>query len=108
MVNPQGGLTFSLEGADSSLFALPSFPELSSPEAAAILLEDYLMVLCRDVYFSDYGTGLRTDATTVGTGSLTNNAAAVLQDLGSAYTGPRNNRVRSMHQFFLEEVHMVI
>ncbi len=90
-VNPQGGLTFGLEGCDSSLFCLEPFPELSSPEAAALILEEYLMALCRDVWFSDYGTGLRTDATTFGTGSLTNNAAAVLQDLGPAYKGPRNS-----------------
>ena len=89
-VNPQGGLTFGLEGCDSSLFDLQSFPKISSPEAAALLLEVYLMDLCRDVRFSDYGTGLRTDATKVGTGSLTKNAAAVLQDLGPAYKGPRN------------------
>lgn len=90
LVNPQGGLTFGLEGCDSSLFELPAFPCISSPEAAAILIEDYLMALCRDVKFSDYGTGLGSDATTVGTKSLTKNAAAVLQDLGPAYTGPRN------------------
>ena len=47
------------------------------------------MELCRDVYFSDYGTGQGTDAAGK-KGSWTNMAAAVLQDLGCAYTGPRN------------------
>ena len=28
LVNPQGGLTFSLEGCDSSKFVLPEFPKL--------------------------------------------------------------------------------
>ncbi len=87
--NPQGSATFSLEGADSSLFSIPLFPKISSPEAAAELIELYLMELCRDVLFSDYGTGLGTDANGFG-GSLTNDAASVLQDLGAAYIGPRN------------------
>lgn len=89
LVNPQGGLTFSLEGCDSSKFVLPEFPKLCSKKAAALLIELYLMELCRDVYFSDYGTGQGTDAAGKKC-SLTNQAAAVLQDLGSAYTGPRN------------------
>ena len=89
LVNPQGGLTFSLEGRDSSLFILPEFPKLKSKKAAALLIELYLMELCRDVYFNDYGTGRGTDATGTG-GSWTNMSAAVLEDLGCAYTGPRN------------------
>jgi membrane-associated phospholipid phosphatase len=53
------------------------------------MIEVYLMQLCRDVYFRDYGTGLNTDANGFG-GSLTNDAVAVLQSLGAAYHGPRN------------------
>lgn len=90
LANPQGALTFTLEGADSSSFKMKKFPRLATDEAAALLIEDYLMALCRDVNFNDYGTGTGTDATTVATGSLTNNTAAILQDLGPAYTGPRN------------------
>ena len=93
LVNPQGSCMFSLEGLDSGSSCIPRFPRISTPEAAAELIELYLMALCRDVHFSDYGTGLQTDATTLGTGSLTNNAASVLQDLGSAYSGPRVNGV---------------
>lgn len=89
-ISPQSGFTFCLDGCDSSTFDLELFPILSSPEAAAQLIELYLMQLCRDVFFSDYGTGMGTDATNVGTGSLTNNAALILTDLGPAYTGPRN------------------
>ncbi|MBA3751877.1 vanadium-dependent haloperoxidase [Candidatus Dependentiae bacterium] len=87
--NPQGAFTFSLEGADSASIRLPLFPQLSSPEAAAQILELYWMALSRDVFFNDYGTGLRTDSNGTG-GSLTNDAARYLQALGSAYTGPRN------------------
>lgn len=89
LVNPQAALAFSLQGADSSLFEIPRFPLISSANAAALLLENYLMELCRDVLFSEYGTGMGTDFNGLG-GSLTNDAAAVLQDLGDAYTGPRN------------------
>jgi len=84
------GLAFSLQGADSSLFEMPLFPLINSPKAAALLLENYLMQLSRDVLFSEYGTGLGTDSNGAG-GSLTNDAAMVLQDLGNAYTGPRNS-----------------
>lgn len=89
LANPQASIAFGMAGSDSSLFKLPIFPKINTPEAAALLIEDYLMVLARDVTFSDYGTGLNTDANGIG-GSITNDAAAVLQDLGTAYTGPRN------------------
>ncbi len=89
LVNPQAGLAFSLEGADSSLFEISRFPTINSASAAALLIEDYLMELNRDVLFSEYGTGTGTDANGSG-GSRTNDAAAVLQDLGTAYKGPRN------------------
>jgi hypothetical protein len=89
LVNPQGSFTFSLEGSDSSLFRLDPFPHLSSPEFAAFMIEDYLMALARDVNFEDYGTGQRTDRDAQGN-SITNQAAAVLNDLGSAFEGPRN------------------
>lgn len=86
--NPQGSFTFSLEGVDSAATKIPLFPHLSSPQAAAYLSEVYLMALTRDVLFNEYGTGLGTDANGFG-GSLTNDAAAYLQALGSAYRGPR-------------------
>src|SRR5262249_25026000 len=66
LVNPQAALAFSLQGADSSLFSIPLFPTISSAELAANMIEDYLMVLCRDVVFSDYGTGLGTDTPGLG------------------------------------------
>jgi hypothetical protein len=89
LVNPQGSATYSFEGGDSSTFVLEKFPELSSPEAAAQLIENYLLALARDVNFSDYGTGKGTDQDAQGQ-SITANAAKILQDLGAAYEGPRN------------------
>lgn len=76
--NPQGAFTFSLEGKDSSLFSIENFPKLSTPEGAAQIIEVYLMDLCRDVPFSDYGS------------TITEDAAKILNDLGRAYPGPRN------------------
>ncbi len=91
LVNPQAAFAFCLQGCDSSLFSMPLFPNLDSPELAALMIECYLFQLCRDVYFSDYGTGTGTDTPGLGvSNSKTNDAAAVLQALGSAYTGPLN------------------
>lgn len=56
---------------------------------AAEMFEAYLEMITRDVNFSDYGTGLNTDNNGTG-GSITTNAAAILNDLGYAYHGPRN------------------
>lgn len=89
LVSPQSGLAFCLEGCDSSLFSMPLFPQFTSAELAASMLEIYLFALCRDVIFAEYGTGLGSDANGTG-GSKTGDAAAVLQSLGSAYVGPRN------------------
>ncbi len=89
LVNPQSGLAFCMEGCDSSLFSIEEFPQLSSAELAAYMIEIYLMQLCRDVQFNQYGTGQGSDSNGSG-GSLTNDAAAVLQDLGPAFIGPRN------------------
>lgn len=93
LVNPQASAAFSLVGTDSSLIPLESFPCLSSKKAAALLIENYLLALCRDVFFEDYGTGKRTDADGKG-GSLTKKAAAILQDLGKSYQGPRNKKCK--------------
>jgi hypothetical protein len=88
-INPQGAFMFSLEGIDSAFCSMKPFPPLQSAEAAAYLLEVYLMAFCRDVNFNDYGTGQCTDADGLD-GSITQTAAQVLQDLGAAYQGPRN------------------
>ena len=47
-------------------------------------------MVCRDVLFNEYGTGVNSDVDPVYGGSLTAHAAAVLNDLGDAYHGPRN------------------
>lgn len=90
-VNPQAAFAFSLEGMDTSLFKMPIFPNLSSPQAAALMIEDYLMMLTRDVSFSDYGTSMGTDFDNkLPYKSKTKTAASILDSLGLAYTGPRN------------------
>jgi len=87
--DPQSACAFSLEGEDTSLYQMPPPPSVTSAEGAADMIEVYLKMVCRDVNFSDYGTGLNTDNDGHG-GSLTNKAALVLDDLGAAYHGPRN------------------
>jgi len=88
--NPQAANAFSLQGCDSSLFKMPAAPTLDSTHAAAEMIEVYELAYCRDVRFEDYGTGQNSDADGQG-GSITSSMAAILQDLGSAYKGPRNS-----------------
>lgn len=91
-INPQGAYMFSSAGSDSSLFKLEPFFELSSVDAATSMLEVYLMALCRDVFFSDYGTGRGTDSDE-SISSLTSTASKVLQVLNKkSYKGPRTKK----------------
>ena len=80
---PQASLAFSMQGRDSCLMLADAPPTLDSAWAAAEILELYWMELCRDVKFSDYGTGTGSDDDGLG-GSITTQAAYVLTDLGSA------------------------
>jgi hypothetical protein len=54
LTNPQAGLAFDLEGADSHHLTMRPAPALASAEAAGELGELYWMALARDVHFSDY------------------------------------------------------
>ncbi len=56
LVNPQAGLAFDLEGADSHALAIPPAPALNSKEAAGEMVENYWMALARDVPFNEYAT----------------------------------------------------
>ncbi|HEV8581553.1 MAG TPA: vanadium-dependent haloperoxidase [Thermoanaerobaculia bacterium] len=56
LTNPQSGLAFDLEGADSHEIAVPAPPALASAEEAGEGVELYWMALLRDVNFLDYGT----------------------------------------------------
>ncbi len=91
-VNPQAACALTMNGEDSSLFVIPRAPKLVSAQAAADMIETYLNAICRDVNFSDYGTGHGTDIDPMYGGSLTQHAASILDDLGDAYTGPRNSK----------------
>ncbi|MBA3752006.1 vanadium-dependent haloperoxidase [Candidatus Dependentiae bacterium] len=90
-INPQGAFLPLLGSTDISAFKIPSFPQLSTPEAAALLLELYAMALCRDISFHEYGSGKGPDANGKG-GSVTTDVATYLQALGELYTGPRNDQ----------------
>jgi hypothetical protein len=56
LTDPQGGLAFDLEGADSYAVAVPAPPLLASAEMAGEGTELYWAALLRDVNFLDYGT----------------------------------------------------
>jgi len=89
LVNPQASYARSLMGTPAMITPMPAAPNLSSAQAAADMIEVYLQMICRDVNFEDYGTGVNTDVDTINGGSKTNNAAAILNALGDAYTGPK-------------------
>jgi len=53
-VNPQAGIAFDLEGADSHELVIPPAPPFAGAEEAAEIVELYWMALLRDVAFTDY------------------------------------------------------
>lgn len=55
LVNPQSGLAFDMEGADSHALAIPPAFNVQSPDRAAEMVENYWQALTRDVPFSQYG-----------------------------------------------------
>jgi hypothetical protein len=79
LVNPQGGLAFDLEGADSHALFLRPPPRFASAEEAGEMVELYWMALLRDVPYLHYGTNPL--------------ALAAIEDLNalSDFRGPRRN-----------------
>lgn len=88
-INPQAGFAFAQSAIDPASTIMPAPPTLSSAKLAAEMLETYINALCRDISFHEYGTGAGTDNDGSGN-SLTAQFAAVLNDLGNNYLGPRN------------------
>lgn len=56
LVDPQAGLAYDLEGADSHQLAILIPPTLVSEQKAAEAVELYWMALMRDVHFNHYGS----------------------------------------------------
>ncbi|HXG91138.1 MAG TPA: vanadium-dependent haloperoxidase [Blastocatellia bacterium] len=54
LTNPQSGLAFDIEGADSHCLSIRPAPAFSSAEEAGEIAENYWMALTRDVPFSEY------------------------------------------------------
>ncbi len=79
LVNPQAGLAFDLEGADSHALLQPPAPAFASKEEAAEIAENYWMALLRDVPYSDYSSHPTAAA-----------AATDLTNFGSDFKGPKN------------------
>lgn len=65
LVNPQAGVAFDLEGADSHHLAIPPGPLFSSADQAGEIVELYWMALLRDVPFTEYGTNALAQAAAV-------------------------------------------
>jgi hypothetical protein len=62
MVDPQCGLAFDLEGADSHSMVIGTPPAVASRDIADAAIENYWMALCRDVNFTQYGKEPLTQA----------------------------------------------
>lgn len=62
LIDPQSGLAFDLEGADSHQLAIGTPPSVSSQYIADTAVENYWMALCRDVNFTGYGAEPLTQA----------------------------------------------
>ncbi|MFI5058820.1 MAG: vanadium-dependent haloperoxidase [Candidatus Acidiferrales bacterium] len=62
LIDPQSGLAFDLEGADSHQLAIGTPPSVASREIADTAVENYWMALCRDVNFTQYGNEALTQA----------------------------------------------
>ncbi len=54
--NPQGALSYSMEGIDAWAPGIPAPPAFSSAQMAAEIAEDYWAALTRDIPFSQYAT----------------------------------------------------
>ncbi|CAN5472320.1 vanadium-dependent haloperoxidase [soil metagenome] len=80
LTNPQSGLAFDMEGADSFSLVQPPAPAFASREIAAEIAENYWMALLRDVPFTDYPSN-----------PIANSAAADLTLFGADFKGPKNN-----------------
>lgn len=76
LANPQGGLAFTLEGADPQGLTVRPAPNFDSAEAAAELIELYWQALARDVPFDEFDEDPITQA------------AAYELSLAEGFTGP--------------------
>jgi hypothetical protein len=80
LTNPQGGLAFDLQGADSHARAVVPPPALASAEMGGEGVENYWMAMLRDVNFRDYPTHPDVVA-----------ACADLNRFGADFKGPKIN-----------------
>ncbi|MEO6590311.1 MAG: vanadium-dependent haloperoxidase [Pyrinomonadaceae bacterium] len=89
LVNPQSGLAFDMEGADSHSFVVPPAPAFASREQAAEVAENYWMALLRDTPFSQYSAN-----------PIANAAAADLSLFGTDFKGAKNGGVVTTDTLF--------
>ena len=89
LVNPQSGLAFDMEGADSQSFIIPPAPVFASREQAAEIAENYWMALLRDIPFSQYSAN-----------PIANAAAADLSLFGSDFKGAKHGGIVTTDTLF--------
>ena len=106
-VNPQAGLAFDLEGADSHALSIPPAWGVLSAERAAEGVELYCMALCRDVPFTEYATNPLTLAAIDALNALNSNLFPKIGGKVTAQTLFRGNTPGELtgpyvSQFFLK------
>jgi len=89
LTNPQAGLAFDMEGADTHAMLQPPAPAFSSREQAAEISENYWMALLRDVPYAEYSSS-----------TLANAAAADLTLYGSDFKGAKSGGVVTPETLF--------
>ena len=89
LVNPQAGMAFDMEGADSGRLGLPPAPAFASKEEAAEMAELYWMALIRDIPFNQWASH-----------PLTNAAAADLTGFGADFKGPKEGGIVTPQTLF--------
>jgi hypothetical protein len=62
LTNPQAGLAFDMQGADSHALVQPPAPAFASREQAAEISENYWMALLRDTPYAEYPTNPTANA----------------------------------------------
>jgi len=89
LTNPQAGLAFDMEGADSHALLQTPAPAFASREEAAEISENYWMALLRDVPFAQYPIN-----------PIANAAAADLTSYGTDFKGAKSGEVVTPHTLF--------
>jgi hypothetical protein len=108
LTDPQAGLSFDLEGADSHDLSLLPAPRIDGPQAAGEMAELYWMALCRDIQFGDFMTDFTLAAAASDLSSRYSNFPVPLRPITSKtiFRGYTNGDIKGPYisQFLYQDV----